>query len=114
MPSYLLIPPKPDSNLYKLMNALPENQTVEDEEPHPFWVKAILNTTAEEDLQRKRTYRSTPTDIATLRSIMMAFEGSHNFYNFTVQRDFHDMSARRFMKSIEVSLQSYIHLIERT
>ncbi len=39
----------------------------------------------------------------SLRTIAQKYNGTHNFHNFTVGRDFSDRSTIRFMKNIEVS-----------
>lgn len=43
----------------------------------------------------------------SLRTIAQKYNGTHNFHNFTVGRDFSDRSTIRFMKSIEVSFLSF-------
>lgn len=40
----------------------------------------------------------------TLRTIAQKYNGTHNFHNFTVGRDFSDRSTIRFMKSIDVRI----------
>ncbi|KAM5532801.1 hypothetical protein V8D89_013520 [Ganoderma adspersum] len=95
-PSYLMIPPKPGSGLSKAQGT---------ECPaHPFWegVDNEQQATPQDDLRRKRTYRMTPEQLASLREAASKFEGSHNFHNFTVGRDFRDRSCQRFLKSIEI------------
>ena len=99
-PSYLMIPPKPGSGLH---NTLKEQGA---ECPsHPFWEDGSAleqNSGPQDDLRRKRAYRITPEQLAALRETAKKFEGSHNFHNFTVGRDFRDRSCQRFLKSIEV------------
>lgn len=96
-PSYLMIPPKPESGLYNTLKA----QGLE-HAPHPFWEGADSTASPQDDLKRKRAYRITPEQLRALREAAKKFEGSHNFHNFTVGRDFRDRSCQRFMKSIEV------------
>ena len=95
-----MIPPKPGSGLY---NTLKEQGA---ECPsHPFWEDGSAleqNSGPQDDLRRKRAYRITPEQLAALRETAKKFEGSHNFHNFTVGRDFRDRSCQRFLKSIEV------------
>ncbi|KAI0765660.1 pseudouridine synthase [Trametes elegans] len=97
-PSYLMIPPKPDSGLYNTLKAQGAECS-----PNPFWDSAVSSATPQEDLKRKRAYRITPEQLAALRETAKKFEGSHNFHNFTVGRDFRDRSCQRFLKSIEIS-----------
>ena len=103
-PSYLLIPPKPGSGLYKTFSQqLPELASTE---VHPFWADSSSECTHEEDLARKRHWRADDDIMGTLRTIAQKYLGTHNFHNFTVGRDFSDRSTIRFMKSIEVSFWS--------
>ncbi|KAI0704057.1 tRNA pseudouridine synthase [Earliella scabrosa] len=99
-PSYLMIPPKPGSGLH---NTLKEQGA--DCPSHPFWEDGSAleqNSGPQDDLRRKRAYRITPEQLAALRETAKKFEGSHNFHNFTVGRDFRDRSCQRFLKSIEI------------
>ncbi|KAF6761630.1 pseudouridine synthase [Ephemerocybe angulata] len=104
-PSYLLIPPKPDSNLCKVLHRA-HSGSVETQSPsslHPFWQDpSSSDATPEEDMERKRNYRIGPTEMEHLREFVKQYEGSHNFHNFTVARDFNDRSNQRFMKEIRV------------
>ncbi|KAI1796764.1 tRNA pseudouridine synthase [Ganoderma leucocontextum] len=98
-PSYLMIPPKPRSSLSNTLKAQGTECPA-----HPFWegVDNEQQATPQDDLQRKRAYRMTPEQLASLREAATKFEGSHNFHNFTVGRDFRDRSCQRFLKSIEI------------
>ncbi|KAI8996395.1 tRNA pseudouridine synthase [Trametes punicea] len=96
-PSYLMIPPKPQSGLWNTLKTQGAECT-----PHPFWNDAEPAATTQDDLKRKRAYRIAPEQLASLREAAKKFEGSHNFHNFTVGRDFRDRSCQRFLKSIEV------------
>ena len=99
-PSYLMIPPKPGSGLANTLKAQGTECPA-----HPFWegVDNEQQTTPQGDLKRKRGYRMAPEQLASLREAASKFEGSHNFHNFTVGRDFRDRSCQRFLRSIEVS-----------
>ena len=59
-------------------------------------------TTKEEDLARKRKWRVGSAMLDRLRDFVKRYEGSHNFHNFTVGREFGDRSNSRFMKEIKV------------
>ncbi|KAI0741709.1 tRNA pseudouridine synthase [Daedaleopsis nitida] len=98
-PSYLMIPPKPGSGLYNSLQAQGSECL-----SHAFWEKTSPGQEANslDDLQRKRAYRMTPEELVALRDTVKKFEGSHNFHNFTVGRDFRDRSCQRFLKTIEV------------
>ncbi|KAI0358116.1 tRNA pseudouridine synthase, partial [Trametes cingulata] len=96
-PSYLMIPPKPGTGLYNTLKAQGAEMPA-----HPFWEGADPSATPQDDLKRKRAFRISPEQLAALREAAKKFEGSHNFHNFTVGRDFRDRSCQRFLKSIEV------------
>ncbi|KAN0137009.1 pseudouridine synthase [Lactarius tabidus] len=111
-PSYLLIPPKPGSGLYEIL----ERQVVSlsgtpptasacapPHTLHPFWMDSAPVSSKDDDLQRKRCWRAGIEDIRRLREIAKKFEGTRNFHNFTVGREFSDRSTQRHMKKIEVA-----------
>ncbi|KZP01602.1 pseudouridine synthase [Calocera viscosa TUFC12733] len=107
-PSYILIPPKPGS---KMAAQMASDKPVSDEAlaalagatktgyMHPFWAVEDLG---EPDLERKRRWRVGEESIKRLRELVKAFEGTHNFYNYTVGKDFKDKAVKRYMMSIEV------------
>ena len=94
-PSYLLIPPKPGSGLHN-------TSALGDSPVHPFWKDYPADSLPADDLNRKRAWRASLEDMKRLRAAATRFEGTHNFHNFTVARDFNDRACQRFMKSIEV------------
>ncbi|TFY71529.1 hypothetical protein EVG20_g1474 [Dentipellis fragilis] len=104
VPSYLLISPKPGSGMDKAFHESSPSSSTETptEAPHPFWAD-VVNSTKEEDMQRKRQWRVGPEMMERLRSTAKKYEGTHNFHNFTVGRDFSDRSTQRHMKKIEIS-----------
>jgi len=74
---------------------------VSDYPPHSFW-KETEPSNAADDLRRKRLWRVSLGGIEALRKTVKKYEGTHNFHNFTVGRDFSDRSNHRYMKKIEV------------
>ena len=56
-----------------------------------------------EELQRKRAWRTGVAELCALRAAVTRFEGTHNFHNFTVDKDFRDRSNQRHMKNIQVT-----------
>ncbi|KAJ3491869.1 hypothetical protein NLI96_g400 [Meripilus lineatus] len=100
-PSYLLIPPKPGSGLHRIFEQHFSEYTRA--EPHAFWSECPLESTPQEDLGRKRNWRAGSDIMETLRTIAQKYNGTHNFHNFTVGRDFSDRSTIRFMKSIDIA-----------
>lgn len=67
-----------------------------------FWNNQISGS-KEEDLSRKRGWRIGSDQLEALRTFALAYEGTHNFHNFTVGREFRDRSNMRYMKKIEVA-----------
>jgi tRNA U38,U39,U40 pseudouridine synthase TruA len=109
-PSYLLIPPKPGSGLYETFRrqAVPSSNSLANtgaftDHVHPFWAESPPESSKDDDLQRKHRWRAGPDDVQRLREIAEKFEGTRNFHNFTVGREFGDRSTQRHMKKIEVS-----------
>lgn len=95
-----MIPPKPGSGLYNSLKGQGAERP-----PHPFWEETTAEqASSQDDLRRKRAYRIAPDQLAVLRETAKKFEGSHNFHNFTVGRDFRDRSCQRFLKSIDVRI----------
>ena len=109
-PSYLLIPPKPGSGLYETFRrqVVPSSNSLGDagastNHVHSFWAETPPGSSKDDDLQRKRRWSAGPEDVQRLREIANKFEGTRNFHNFTVGREFSDRSTQRHMKKIEVS-----------
>ncbi|KAL4078630.1 pseudouridine synthase [Scleroderma yunnanense] len=99
-PTYLLLPPKPNTPLADVLHpavSTAQTQTTS----HPFW--DIPSTTHEDDLARKRTWRVGTDTVEALKATVKKYEGTHNFHNFTVGREFSDRSNQRHMLRIEVS-----------
>lgn len=111
-PTYLLIPPRPGSGLFYSLSR--QNGTPP---AHRFWDfidQATRKAGAEvseqaklaarlEELRRKRAWRIGVTELDALRATVKRFEGTHNFHNFTVDKDYRDRSNQRHMKSIQVA-----------
>lgn len=60
-----------------------------------------------QDLKRKKGWRIGKDQVERIRTIVKLYEGSHNFHNFTIGKDFKDRSARRFMKELTVSQELF-------
>lgn len=93
----MLIPPKPGGDLHEALK-----QPSADTAVHPFWTEAGTLSTPADDTHHKRQWRVSSDQVLLLRESAKKFEGTHNFHNFTVGRDFSDRSCQRHMKSIEV------------
>lgn len=105
-PLYMLIPPKPKSGLHRTLEQYAGSLVLAADEsglkPHSFWAHSDFPT-KESELAEKRTWRVEPIQVEQLRAMARKFEGTHNFHNFTVARDFNDRSNQRHMKKIEIS-----------
>ncbi|KAG6821208.1 hypothetical protein H0H93_004029 [Arthromyces matolae] len=96
----------PGSGLHR---ALQQNALAQSPDPssqskkplHPFWTDVDLSS-HEGELARKRSWRISPEQVERLKAAAKRFEGTHNFHNFTVGRDFGDRSSQRHMKTIEI------------
>lgn len=53
--------------------------------------------------EKRRLYSLSNDRLERFRETLKKFEGTHNFHNYTVGKDFKDSSSKRFMKSITVS-----------
>lgn len=59
--------------------------------------------TADEMNSLRQQYRATPEQVERVRALLAQFEGTHNFHNYTVAREFRDRAAQRYMLKLEVS-----------
>ncbi|CDO92117.1 unnamed protein product [Kluyveromyces dobzhanskii CBS 2104] len=53
--------------------------------------------------EHKKAYRISKERLERFRNALKQYEGTFNFHNFTLGKDFNDPSAKRFMKQITVS-----------
>jgi tRNA pseudouridine38-40 synthase len=97
----MLLPPKPDRGFDRALqqHGIGSTDSVLDYE---FW-KGHESSAREEDIARKRAWRVSQRQMEKLQEMATKFEGTHNFHNFTVGREFKDRSNQRHMKKIEVS-----------
>ncbi|EGV62760.1 tRNA pseudouridine synthase 1 [Yamadazyma tenuis] len=85
--------PDADQEKEKLYNE--EGQITE------FGIKAKKIKQAENT--RRRDYKVSNDKLELFRDALKQYEGSHNFHNYTVGKNYKDPSARRYMKSTKVS-----------
>lgn len=112
LPTYVLIPPKPNSGLAQSLKT--GNQELgcpipDDDGTHPFWKDVDLAENTQADLERKRKWRVDPDTLDRLKAILSKYLGSHNFHNFTIGKEFSDRSNHRHMKRIEVKGYFFSH-----
>ncbi|KAM0787434.1 hypothetical protein ACM66B_003515 [Microbotryomycetes sp. NB124-2] len=83
--------------------SLPPATVAADKVTSEFWSHQPKEGVFADDLAEKRKWRITPELLQAAREFVRAYEGSHNFYNFTVGKDFRDRSAQRLMRKLEIS-----------
>lgn len=118
LPTYVFLPPKPGSAMHEMLariTAQPDGPTAEAAEKtpgvptreelldHPFWKEQGLDKSFKEDVTAKKRWRICKDQLERVRKIFSQYEGSHNFHNYTVGKEFRDRSAHRFMKKLSVS-----------
>lgn len=106
-PSYLLIPPKPGSELHKTFFA--QRSSSPSPSAYTFWTaqssdkdKPPAKDEEERDLKRKRAWRVGADRMERLRETAKKYESTHSFHNFTVGKVFGECSAERHIEKIEV------------
>ncbi|CAG8601242.1 9879_t:CDS:2 [Acaulospora colombiana] len=101
-PTYMLIPPSPDSPAGKAIRD--NSDSSYDSSQHPFWQDvANQKIKTKETLHRLRTqWRVDEETVNRFKAIVAMYVGTHNFWNFTVGREFKEAASQRNMKSIEV------------
>jgi tRNA pseudouridine38-40 synthase len=52
---------------------------------------------------QKKTYRISQDRLVRVREAFKYFEGTNNFHNYTIQKEYKDPSSKRFIKSFEVN-----------
>lgn len=53
--------------------------------------------------ERRRAYNVSQERLQIFREALKQFEGTHNFHNYTIGKNFKDPSSKRYMKSLTVS-----------
>lgn len=64
---------------------------------------SIFNQIRAIEDRERRAYRISNERLELIRKAVKVYEGSHNFHNFTLKKQYSDPSARRFMKNLTVS-----------
>lgn len=68
---------------------------------------AAAERTTDEMSSLRQQYRATPEQVERVRALLAQFEGTHNFHNYTIAREFRDRAAQRYMLKLEVSCGCY-------
>lgn len=53
-------------------------------------------------MDEKTSYRISPESLEAFRSVLQGYEGTHNFWNFTVRQAYTDQSSNRYIMSVKV------------
>lgn len=122
IPTYVFLPPKPGTEMAKTISrnknengsslSSPSSSSESSSPSTPsFWqsLEGGLENDYKHDLAMRRKWRITPHILQHLRTCLKSYEGSHNFHNFTVGKNFNDRNAQRFM--IEITVRSLSALI---
>lgn len=56
--------------------------------------------------QARKAYRASVDQVAQVQRLLNELEGTHNFHNYTVGRDFKDRAAHRYMIKLKVRPRS--------
>lgn len=115
LPTHVFLGPKPSSEMGKMLERTrTASAPVEGSEPQPpitspiieaskeFWASRPEESGFTEDVAEKKKWRISKEALEQARDFVAAYEGSHNYYNFTVGKDFRDRSCQRVMRKLEV------------
>lgn len=115
LPTHVFLGPKPSSEMGKwLEKARSTPPAVDGAEPQPpitspiieasakFWSSRPDSSAFTDDVVEKKKWRISKEALEQAREFVTAYEGSHNFYNFTVGKDFRDRSCQRVMRKLDV------------
>ncbi|KAH9810185.1 pseudouridine synthase [Melampsora americana] len=124
LPTYLFLPPKPGTALYKRLDSIEMNQegkkwseSYDEDESEALWWKkndseleldsepnsTTLSNFKSSVIHKKSSYRISTSMLQRLKQSVQKFKGTHNFHNFTVGKEFKDRSAIRIIREMTVS-----------
>lgn len=113
LPTHVLLGPKPGTPMYETIEKGRNADSAFDATKFPiieasqkFWAAQPEKSDFLADVQAKKGWRMPSEVLGQLRDFVQAYEGSHNFYNFTVGKDFRDRSCQRVMRKLEVRNRS--------
>lgn len=109
LPTHVFLGPKPGTPMYEMLEKARAADSSFDASAWPiigaskdFWSARPEGSDFLADVQAKKTWRMPREVLEQIRTFVQAYEGSHNFYNFTVGKDFRDRSCQRVMRKLEV------------
>ncbi|GAA5828905.1 hypothetical protein JCM3770_004324, partial [Rhodotorula araucariae] len=109
LPTHVLLGPKPSTPMAQALAraraelAAPPHKGALELASETFWAGQAVESTFGDDIVAKKAWRINAGAMAQAREFLAAYEGSHNFYNFTVGKDFRDRSCQRVMRKLELS-----------
>ncbi|KAJ3091076.1 tRNA pseudouridine synthase 1 [Quaeritorhiza haematococci] len=105
--TYVFLPP--DKRAYYGGNSQvhpPSTQSLDGAEESPdqtLYEPIDIPEPSEKDIESARSYRTTPTQIEALKRVLSQYEGTKNFFNFTIGKGPRDRSCRRYIIKADVS-----------
>ncbi|GAA5966399.1 hypothetical protein JCM8115_002860 [Rhodotorula mucilaginosa] len=110
LPTHVFLGPKPGTPMYETLEKARAADSSFDATAWPiigaskdFWSAQPEGSDFLADVQAKKTWRMPREVLEQIRTFVQAYEGSHNFYNFTVGKDFRDRSCQRVMRKLEIT-----------
>ncbi|KMP00741.1 tRNA pseudouridine synthase 1 [Coccidioides immitis H538.4] len=79
-------------------NLTPGNSDSEDQK-----INEVIKTVRAAYFKAKKAYRIHPARLARVQEVLDLYIGTRNFHNYTIQKTFRDASARRVIKSFNIS-----------
>lgn len=103
-PCYILMPPFPSSALAKTVNRVNKGLSLS----LPELLEPPIEPPDYETLDElRRSFRASEDDISRVRKLLKKYQGTHNFHNYTIGREFGDRSSNRYMIDIDASILCY-------
>ena|SRR6266542_2714929 len=107
LPTYVFIPPEKKSNSVELNSVMSNPSTPIKTET--VFVDFPLATT--EEMIEKRKYHISQETLEYVRQGFKAYEGTHNYHNFTIGRSPQEKSCNRYIVNFQVSvIYSILHI----
>jgi len=100
LPTYVFLPrpalperPEGEAPTTTVLREAPEGSMAWDEN---------VKISTPEEMAEKRSYRIDEATLAKVREAFQAYEGTHNFHNFTIGKKFNDRACNRYMMTFKV------------
>ncbi|GAA5982254.1 hypothetical protein JCM10908_004802 [Rhodotorula pacifica] len=110
LPTHVFLGPKPGTPMHETIEKARAADSTFDASASPiigaskeFWSAQPERSEFLADVEAKKQWRMPREVLEQIRTFVQAYEGSHNFYNFTVGKDFRDRSCQRVMRKLEIT-----------